>query len=599
MRLIGAEAMRIPLACRAGLGLVFLTFLLILLGILHLFIPPVMIGVWLVWLAGAIFGYFQVRRESFFTEAFPHGDPSWNPLFLRIGIGVMLLICLICTMTPETRHDPYDYHLTIPNLYLAYHSIVEIPWHVFTYMPKNCEILYGLALGVGNDSLAKVIHFNFGCLCILSIASFIKRIAGHEASMLAALLTVTLPLFGFIATASYIDLARSFWELSALYMLYQVWDESESRTKSVSFILSGFFAGMALGTKYVSSLVFFPPYLLLAALTFWKWRGVSTIRRFSFWIPALVIPIAPWLMYNLIWTGNPIYPLFPSLFGAHVPPAMEAYEFIRNHAPNPENLTWHLFPGYLIERIASLLLDGNALVLIGIVAWAASAWSRTQSIGQSLPSFAWRGLLIYTVLSTLLFIVGCENRDGRFFFSTMALLAIPSVFLLYALSYSIRQSSPWGRYVIPGFALILFANAATYRFNQMKDLQESPLPILSNTQRDHWLNRRFTYYKAVQWAEHNLSSDTTTLGMGYPLSLKHIARIKYGYIPFFEGVEPGIAPEALSRLLKDNGITHIVKPYIEPAPGIDLSILENGFMKLVHSSRDIEIYELLPDSSDN
>lgn len=597
VRLLKADAMRIPLACRAGLGFVVLIFLLILLGALQLYTPAAMWGVGLIWLAASIPGFRQVRKEPFFTEAFPHGDPTWNPLFLRVGLSVMLLICLMNTMTPESRHDPYDYHLAIPSLYLAYQGIVEIPWHVFAYMPKNSEILYGLALGIGNDSLTKLLHFLFGCLCVLSISSWIKRIAGHEASMLAGLLVVTLPLFGFLATLSYIDLARSFWELSALYMLYQMWDESDSRTQVYSLILSGLFAGMALGTKYVSMLVFFPPYLILVGLSLW-WRQRNNLGCLTpLWMLAVLIPLAPWLIFNVLWTGNPIYPLFPSIFGMHIPPAQDAYEFIRNHAPPTSNLTLWALPGLFWKRLNNLLLDGNSLVLIGIVAWATSTWWREQSISISFPRYARRGLLLYTILSSFLFLIGSENMDGRFFVSTVFLMVIPVVFFLYALSNSIRQTSPWGRYVIPGFALILFANAVTYRFNQMKDLDEFPLPLITEAQRDQWLNHRFTYYKVATWANENLPSDAVVLGMGYPLRHKYIAKIKQGYLPFLEGVDPNLSPDDLVKLLRDNHVNYIVKPFIELTPNIDFSILEPNHMIPICSHRGIVLYELLPPKS--
>ncbi|MBN2328375.1 MAG: glycosyltransferase family 39 protein [Candidatus Omnitrophica bacterium] len=588
--------MNIPLSCRVGLGLVFLTFILVLLGVFHLYTPSVLMIVWLVWLAASPVGLFQVRREPFFTESFPHGDPSWNPLFLRICLGVTLLMYLIFTMTPETRHDPYDYHLTIPALYLAHQSIVEIPWHVFSYMPKNCEILYGLALGVGNDSLTKLFHFLFGCLSVLSVASFMKRTADHEASMLAGLLVVTLPVFGFLATLSYIDLGRAFWELSALYMLAHAWHETPDKTRRYSFLLSALFAGMALGTKYVSFLVFFPPYLLLAALTLWKRIVDRRLCLTLFGTLCILAPLSPWLIYNAVWTGNPVYPLLSSLFGMNIPPAQAAYDFIRGHAPQMETFTWPAFPGYILSRINGLLLDGNALFLIGLIALATTPWWRRQSIGRSLPAFARRGFVFYIVASTILFLAGSDNMDGRFFVSTLMLLAAPVVFFLYAVSSTIHQTSPWGRYVIPGFALVLFANSATYRFNQMKALDESPMPILTDSQRDQWLSRRFRYYEATQWANHNLPADATVLGMGYPLRLKFIAKIKYGYIPFLHDLNSETSLEDLAKRLYQNDVLYIVKPFITLDPPFDLSLLNPDYMKSIYSYRGIEIFKLrLPD----
>ena len=81
--------------------------------------------------------------------------------------------------------------------------------------------------------------------------------------------------------------------------------------------------------------------------------------------------------------------------------------------------------------------------------------------------------------------------------------------------------------------------------------------------------------------------------MGYPLRCRHIARVKYGYIPFLENETDKLGPDELAKQLYANGVTHIVKPYIHLEPPIDFSILEQNYLKLLFSRRGVEIYELL------
>ena len=582
----------IPYPCRIGVGLIILTFILILLGFLGLYYSPFLIVLWLLWLMALVGGLWELRGISFFTEKFTDSSSSWNSLLLRICFSVMLIICVFNAMTPETRHDPYDYHLTIPTIYLADHGIVEIPWHVFSYMPKNCEIVYGLALAIGEDDLTKLLHLMFGCLCILIIASFIKKIMGHEAALLTALLVITLPLFGFLATASYIDLARAFWELGALYLLSLVWDKPKPEAKAHFFILSGLFAGMALGTKYVAFLVFFVPYLLLVLITLWKLRRDNLIWLALLWSIAVLIPIAPWMICNMIWTQNPVYPLLPQIFGMNIPPAEEAYQFIRNHAPPAEFYRLSNIPHEIFKRINNLLLEGNALVLIGIVALLVAPWWSRQTQAKKLSSASVIGLSIYILISSMLFIMGCDNMDGRFFFSTMALLSIPAAFMLEAIAHYTRQTSPWGKYIIPGFALVLLANSVTYRFTQLSALKESPIPIITEKHRDIWLSKRFNYYKSAKWANVNLPDDSLVLGMGYPLKHNHIPRIKYGYIPFLHELDKNITPRQLADVLLQNRVTHLVDPYLDEPGIIDLSILEEDYLTKVYEDRIVTIFKL-------
>ena len=51
---------------------------------------------------------------------------------------------------PEVRHDHVDYHINFANLYAVEGRLVEIPWHLFSYMPQNVELLYTLAMVVAD-----------------------------------------------------------------------------------------------------------------------------------------------------------------------------------------------------------------------------------------------------------------------------------------------------------------------------------------------------------------------------------------------------------------------------------------------------------------
>ncbi|MFB3786302.1 MAG: ArnT family glycosyltransferase [bacterium] len=520
-------------------------------------------------------------------------ESTLNPLFLRIGLGVLLLVYLLNGLTPETRHDPYDYHLTIPTLYLADGKIVEIPWHVFSYMPKNGEILYGLALGIGDDTLTKLIHFLFGGYCLLAAASFLHKIQGYEAALMAAFFIASLPVFGFLCTSSYIDLIRSFWELSALYLLYLVWEGRGAEGRSAHLVLSTLFAGMALGTKYVSWLVFFPGYAILLGLTLWTTGLIRSPRWLGLCALAGALPVAPWLATNAVWTGNPMYPLFPSLFGMHIPPAEEAYRFISEHQPDSYYRSAQNIIPYIFTRLGNLLIEGNALVLVGIAGWLTSFWWRFTSTGRRLISPAFWGLLGYTVLSSLLFFVEADNADGRFFFSTLVLLTIPSVFLLIALYHSIRSTSLLSLYFLPAITVFLLTNALIYRYHQILDLGESMLPILTQEQRDEWLSQRSVSYPVIQWAEKNLPPESLILGLGYPLRLKHIAKNKYGYIPFLEDLPDAAPASALAQRLRGAGVTHILKPYPILRQDIDLSILETEYLQQVYIHRGLTLYKLI------
>lgn len=544
-------------ALPAGVGVAILTLFLTILGAAGLYTKAIL---QVLWLAVSLAGLARLWRSLPNAAAARTETETGNGLALfvpRIGLVVVLALCLGTVMTPETRHDPYDYHLSVPTIYLAGGGIAEIPWHVFSYMPKNTEMLYGMALAAGNDSNAKLFHFGFGLLCLLALADIAMLAGGALFPWMAAFLTATLPLFGFIATSAYIDLALAFWELLALLcLLAAVETGARGRSAGRWLVLSAFFAGFALGTKYVSWLVFFPPYALFAG---WALYRLAPGRRWL-WIAAMAaacaVPVAPWLIFNWIWTGNPVYPLLPSIFGFQIPPAREAFAFFRGHAPPAESLGWPEIVPFIGMRLEKLLLDGNALILIGAAGIALTPlWRKSTA---ALRPQGW--LHAFIILSSLLFLIGTDNHDGRFFFATIALLSIPGGQALTALHAHLSERAASGGLVLPVIALALFGNALTYRFSQLDDQRETLFPILSEELREDWLSNHFPYHPIIRWSNENLPENAVVFGMGYPLRRAFIARIKYGYLPFLDKPPGEYGPDGLIGALRKNGVTHILVP---------------------------------------
>ncbi|MDX9752839.1 MAG: glycosyltransferase family 39 protein [bacterium] len=578
-----------PFVVRMGLGLVFLTFVLILTGSLVGFVPWML---WLLWLLWVCLGV--VRSFSLFHALRAAGASSDGlSRGLRWGTVLLLLLCLGTVMTPETRHDTYDYHLSIPNTYLAFGQIIEMPWHVFTYMPKNGEILYVLALAVGNDSIAKLIHFIFGCGCLGAIAAIASRLGGARIGWMAAFCAGTIPLFGFLSTAAYVDLIRSFWELLALLMLFEAWQRNAARQSALaSLALSALFAGMAIGTKYTAWLIFAGPYLLLLGWVTLRAARLNWVQGLGLLL-LVVLPVLPWLAYNTLWTANPMYPFFPTLFGAHTPAALDAYAFIAGHAPEPGTLCGLSLLNYVSQRIGNLLLEGNNILLLGGIALLLCPWAHRLNPDQKNHP-ALYGLILYILLSFSLFLTGSNNMDGRFCFTTLALLAVPLSMLYVIFEDRLRTVSDWKRGLVPGLAALLLLNALWYRAVQLDQLNESLLPRVTQAQRDAFLQNHFPTYPLDNWANQNLPRDAFVLGLGYPVHRKTIYGTKHGYIPFLEPCRDDPAIGHVARLLERAGVTHIVKPYPRTPYAIAWEELEPEFLIPLYEFNNKVICRFIP-----
>ncbi len=589
---LGDEAINRALAW--GVGATGLTFLLSILGLVGLYTPVLL---WLVWGVCLVIGLVQLPKwlpDALQPKELHPSETGWASVALRIGLGVMLLAILSTVLTPETRHDPYDYHLSAPNQYIIAGQVVELPWHVFTYMPKNGEIWYGMALALGDDSLAKLVHFLFGGFILRLLYDWLKREHGYEAGLMAAFLAATLPVFGFVAVSAYIDLIRAFWELLALYCLYQLWKAPSAGARPAWLILAGLFGGMGVATKYVSGAVFFPPFVLLNLITWIRFR-----KDLGAWPliagAAYAVPLVPWMALNWSWTGNPLYPFLPSLFGMNIPSAQEAYIFFKNHAPSAEvyNSTGSLL-SYFGYRIWMLMVEGNSLFVLGIIGLISAPFHlKHDEAKRDWPCFAYWGVALYVALATLLFLALCNNDDGRFFLSVLIGLAVPTTFFFFDLRRRLDNASGWAPYLLPIIILLILFNGLRYRNAQLAAQRESMLPVVTSEQRHVWLNTRFLHYPVTRWANENLPPDAFVLGLGYPLRRLNAPRLKYGYFPFAETLDSPSADE-LAAALKRAGVTHIYEPFIEVKEGIDLSVLKQDHLVRVFTHRGMTLHQLRP-----
>lgn len=216
------------------------------------------------------------------------GKPKLIFIFLIIPILVLIILNFLAVFTPEIGFDALWYHLTLPKLWLLkgqhyfsggllYYSVMPrltetifIPLIKFTDTvgPKMLQFLSGVGISIYIWKISKM--FNLNNLFRLSAISlfYCTWLVSWESS------------------SAYIDLFRSFLEVSALYYFL-----------SGKKLIGGIYLGLALGTKW---LVLFS--CLIYALVF----GVNIL------IPVGIVAL-PWFWIAFHFTGNPVYPLFSSI----------------------------------------------------------------------------------------------------------------------------------------------------------------------------------------------------------------------------------------------------------------------------------------------
>ncbi|MBI1877055.1 MAG: phospholipid carrier-dependent glycosyltransferase [Chloroflexi bacterium] len=285
----------------------------------------------------------------------PADFPNRLTMIYLIAVG---LFTLVAGLLPPIDWDGLFYHLTAPKIFIQAHRIspgIDVPHFNF---PLLAEMLFAYGMLVRGDIAAKLIHTLYGVLLTGLVYLTARRHLSLPSAWPAVLILLSMPMIVTLAGWAYNDLTLAFYQLAALYAFMRGQgsrvggQESEassqksvansqkpvtsSQTPDLEFptpdppppppdsrwlILSGVFAGLAMGLKYTS---FVGPLIIGLILIWWLVREKFTLHAsrftlhaftslFSFALPALLVAL-PWYLKNFFFTGNPFYPFLSGIF---------------------------------------------------------------------------------------------------------------------------------------------------------------------------------------------------------------------------------------------------------------------------------------------
>jgi hypothetical protein len=232
---------------------------------------------------------------------------------LCIAILILLLIETILNLTPPIARDALIHHLAIPKLWLKNGGFYEIKWADFSYYPMNVDLLYLIPLYFKKDFIANFIHMGFGIGTALLIYHYLNNKISRIAGLLGILVFLSTPIVVRLSTQAYVDLGLTFFTTASI-LAFICYRDGEFKEFKWLF-LSSVTMGLALGTKYNALIVWF--FLSLAIVFVYsrdtkkQWKAIEC--GFIFFLISLLI-FSPWLIKNIILTGNPLYPLFKGIF---------------------------------------------------------------------------------------------------------------------------------------------------------------------------------------------------------------------------------------------------------------------------------------------
>ncbi len=231
----------------------------------------------------------------------------------RVATGVLgkLALCLFAiftclyvvqAMAPVTSPDGTAYHLGLVSLYVRKHGLVPVPTDMYAHLSQGVELLYVFAFSLGKHSAASLVHFSFLLTLALAMFAYARRFGFPAAGATGALLVYLSPIVGWDGSTAYTDLAVTC-ELFVLFYLLQIWDEDR---RPGLLILIGLLAGFGYAMKYTAFVAI--PYA--AGFVAWKTfrKGASVVRPVARVSLCALVMVAPWVLRNWIWYGNPFSP---------------------------------------------------------------------------------------------------------------------------------------------------------------------------------------------------------------------------------------------------------------------------------------------------
>jgi hypothetical protein len=383
----------VNLSLQAALGLGILAIGVLVVGSL-LGLPR-----WLLWLAVPLLLGWLRRQVLDWCAQWRGLAAIWRASssfgrWIGAFLGILFLSSLLIALAPPVTFDALMYHLVMPNAYLQQGRITYLPWIVMTGMPQNTEMLYTWVMALGGSSAALVLGWLFSLLAVVGLLGYLELRFGQNAAWVgtAALMG------GYTLAASpawgYVDWLGLYFGLGALVCL-DLWRQQGGRKP---LLLTGLFAGLALGTKYPAGV------LGLVGLGVLGWHAW---RRRERYLPAVGwyalaggLTALPWLVKNWLSTGNPLYPfLIPA--GAMNAVRMHVYQSL---PPWGSWLDLLLLP----VRATYLGIDGAAgySVSIGplLLGFAGLAWigranldERQQAALANAVSLSLLGLLVWAI----------------------------------------------------------------------------------------------------------------------------------------------------------------------------------------------------------
>ena len=309
------------LATTGLIGLSTLSLLIFIVG--NIALKPASIAILFIIVAAF------TRRDLFgwlveFVTWLRNGLPRdrW-PRILAFAALAMVIMAFVLALLPPSKWDVLTYHLAGPQQYVEHGRFYAAPHNHFLGFPQLVDTLYAGQLALtGRLTGAGVIHWIIGIFMLMAAGGGATRRVGTAAGWLTVNILLAGTSIWLEMTFAYADLLPIAFSVIALALAeqWQVVRHRSSDTDSDSqssipwcrglgyLLLLGVVIGFGMSTKYTTLWLGIGFGMLVVGLGFRDGWRMMLFYGVLYTLAATVV-LAPWLIRNVVWYHNPVYPL--------------------------------------------------------------------------------------------------------------------------------------------------------------------------------------------------------------------------------------------------------------------------------------------------
>lgn len=533
--------MDMPIALLTGAG-VLATFATIL-ALVDLFRAPIMI---VTLIAAVTVGVREVWKGWPILKS---GVPQ--PLPLVGWFLVVVTVCLIPVLgAPPVMYDTLNYHLAFPSHWLAAGHFFEFPRHGFSYYPSSYGMLYGYALASVGPWGATCIHFWFGVMATLTAASLGARFGGPKTAVWAAACFGLTPAVLEVSTYATADLAVAAWGGAALAALFL---GPRRRPTAGQFTLSGFLLGCTLAAKYLAFAIVFLPLVAASIPLLMTSPMRRTIRLIGSAAVAATFPLLPWLLRNLVWTGNPLYPYLQGILGGPHTEMSVGIHMMQIGGNQPGSLTWAIQSIFALGlRTLEPLGQGGLLGPHWLLLLPVAVFVR-RGVDDRVSQ---KSLWLFTIIGLVAW--GTLVQMARFLLPVLVVAAALAGSAAATLVSSKRGAIRWSFRCLLGFILIWNSTMIATTQNLDRLGVAAGLPDAE----EQYMTRWISYYSVLHHLNDELPSGSKVLFVGEPRSfwvdVPVVVEDPFRTPLLVELAAGGASAQAIAQNLNNLGVTHLM-----------------------------------------